>query len=329
MKFQAASICFFKNLLFLTCVILSAFYLGGVLYKIFLYNIVINCVILFGIISGIALVFIKILKYEREYVALLHFSQLTNTKLKELSILKPLAVRISRTNNLVSHTQVQTILDGVDKKNVEMLSVPKYINVASIIDKLGVNETDIMESFANLKESLRIPLLGMGIAFGCSLFALVGSIILSVMVMNLKKLGEAFLDKVEEWLASYTVSFDLAEENMQYHGELFSMGLLEKTIETIYSFQNQIHGLESARSDIISMQSEISKNLLKISEQFGATTGFGRLEQRLDAIAEKLSNIISIAEKTVQNTAIERQESTQSIQNEIRIISKILSNMAK
>ncbi len=350
MKLKAASICFSRNLLILTCIVLLFSFFINVLYKIFVYNIAINSVIFSCITFGILLIFSKIFKYDKEYAALLHFQQLTNAKLKELSILKPLALRISRTNNLISHTQVQIILDGIEKKNIEILSVPRYIantliflgllgtfwglshtigNVAGIIDKLGVDEADVMTSFTNLKESLRIPLLGMGTAFGCSLFALVGSIILGVMVMNLKKLGEDFADKVEEWLADYTISFSLAEENMNYHGELFSMGLLEKTIETIYSFQNQIHVLETMRSDVMSMQAEISKNLLKISEQLNATTGLVKLEQRLDNITEKLGNIASIIEKNTQSETLDRNEVAQAIQNEIRIIAKILSNMAK
>ena len=349
MRFKFALFCLIKNSVLCGLIAFLCVYLFPLLYKIFTYNVAINSLIVFSIVAAIVLIFSKTFQFEHEYIALQRFSQLNNAALRKFVFLKPITLYITRDNNLISHSQIQTVIDDVEKKIASSLILPKYIastliflgllgtfwglshtigNVAGIIDTLGVDESDVMVSFNNLKESLRIPLLGMGTAFGCSLFALVGSIFISVMVLNLKKLGDVFVDNVEEWIASYTINFNIPEENIEYHGELFSMGLLEKTIETIYAFQNQLNNLESTRVSIVQMQAELSQNLSKITDKM-LDINFQKIESVIDTISERLSSIGILLETAIKQNSSDKKSEIQVITNEIRFVSKILSNMAK
>ena len=271
--------------LFIVCLSFVFLLFFDLFEKAFLYNIYINSVIVSSFIIGLIISIIKIISYELEYKKLNNFDNLSKRELNSLRLLAPINLYINKNNKMLSQIKLQTLLSSIEKKVEESEHITKYLsgtliflglfgtfwglsqtigNVSSIIDNLGI-EQDASASFLKLKNSLKIPLEGMGIAFGCSLFGLFGSLILSFVVMIQKKISDKFLDKVEEWLSKHSIKLEISENNKNYNGQLFSMNLLEKTIETIYAFQHQLNDLSENRISLYTMQKEIGQKIADLS----------------------------------------------------------------
>ena len=370
MNFRSSAVCFWRISCFLLLIVALVFFLFDVLKHAFAYNIQINSVILVALLSGILFVYHRLFLYSREYLALLRFDNLSQKDIDNLRFIKPIVTYVGKNNRLLSQAKFQTVMASIEKKIDDYSQFPKYIsgvliflgllgtfwglshtigNVANIIDNLGIDQSDAAESFLKLKNSLKIPLAGMGIAFGCSLFGLSGSLILGFLNINQKKVSDDFLNKIEEWLTKRTISFDLADSQMEYHGTTFSMGLLEKTIETIYAFQSQLSDLDGNRMALYEMQKEISGKLSKLSDALMAhqdmIKALGKNQLELQAITVsvsqkvadgfskemlvKLNSIESLLNAVVQESVSSRQYIVDSLGNDIRMISKTLSAMMR
>ena len=189
----------------------------------------------------------------------------------------------------------------------------------------------------------------MGIAFGCSLFGLLGSLILGVFNLNQKRIANKFFDKVEEWLTKYSVSINSIEQNSEYHGQLFSMGLLEKTIETIYAFQNQLHDLDENRISLYNMQREVNKSIENLSnsllkhQEIIRMLGEHQLElqkavanlsnQFSGSIGSDLSNKLALIDnsinKMIQSNLSNRDYLVNNLGSDIKLVSKTLSSLIR
>jgi hypothetical protein len=258
-------------------------------------------------------------------------------------------------------------MSSIEKKIDDHDVVPKYIsgtliflgllgtfwglsntigNVANIIDNLGFGQEGAGDSFLKLKDSLKIPLSGMGIAFGCSLFGLASSLILGFLNISQRRVADNFLDKIEEWIAKYTISFDAVDNHQQYHGPMFTMGLLEKTVEMIYTFQGQLRDLDNNRGSLLLMQKEISQRLVQLSESILAhqemVKALGNNQSELqDAVIllskkigdsiwrevlQKLESIDITISSLAQNSVINREYIVDNLGRDIRMVSKTLSS---
>lgn len=362
MKLSSAKICLIKNSAFLICICLLAFYIRDVLVSIFMYNIQINSIILFCILSGVAIVYHRLFLYDREYSQLISFDKLSASDITKLKIIKPLFLHMNKSNRIISQTNMQTILGSIEKKVDDYASFPKYIsgtliflgllgtfwglshtigNVADIIDSLGMENKDAATSFVQLKNSLKIPLSGMGIAFGCSLFGLSGSLLIGFLIVNMRKMSDNFLDKTESWLTKNCVRFELQNNQDQYHGHTFSTVLMEKTIETIYAFQSQLNQLEKNRISVIDLQIEVSKKLSRLTDVMGEHQDIiGKLSQSQigaqsatknlnEEISSKLDSIDGTLKHLLHESSNERKAMSQSLGNDIRMVSKVLSSLIR
>ncbi|MDR1034750.1 MAG: hypothetical protein LBL32_02340 [Holosporales bacterium] len=366
MALSSSGFCFFRISIFLSMIAWMVVVLFGVLKNAFLYNIQINSVILLSLISGIIFIYFGIFKYNREYSKLMKFDTLPKSEIAKLTFLRPLSLYISRNNRIISQAKLQTVLSSIEARIDNFSVIPKYIsgvlvflgllgtfwglshtisNVANIIDNLGIENADAAGSFGKLKDSLKIPLSGMGIAFGCSLFGLTGSLILGFLNVNFKKVADAFFGKVEEWITKSTVSFDAVDNAQEYHGQIFSMGLLEKTIETVYAFQNQLRELDDDRLNLANMQSETYQRILKISEILAANQNLVKVmnENQLEFqntvrkmsdtfwqdISDKLTSINNTLSSIAHNSTTNRDYVVDNLGKDIRLISKTLSSLMR
>lgn len=370
MSFRSSAFCFWRISCFLLIIATLVFFLFDILKNAFTYNIQINAVILTALFSGILFVYHRLFLFSKEYRALSQFDSLTQKDIDGLRFIKPIAIYIGKKNRLLSQAKFQTIMASIEKKIDDYSQFPKYIsgvliflgllgtfwglshtigNVANIIDNLGIDQSDAAESFLKLKNSLKIPLAGMGIAFGCSLFGLSGSLILGFLNINQKKVSDDFLNKIEEWLTKRTISFDSVENKMEFHGTTFSMGLLEKTLEAIYAFQSQLSDLDGNRMALYNMQKEMSTKISKLTEALlthqDMIKVLGKNQLELQAVTvslsqkvaegfskemlTKLSSIESLLGSVVQESISGKQKIVDSLGNDIRMISKTLSAMMR
>ncbi len=368
MKLLAARNCLLRISVFLTLIGLVIFKLFDILKSAFLYNIQINSVILTSLAIGIGIIYNRVILYQKEFERLSNFERLRKDELSKTSLIKPITIYLSRSNKLISQQKLQTIMASVEKRVDDLCVLPKYIsgiliflgllgtfwglshtigNVANIIDNLGIEQSDSAESFLKLKNSLKIPLSGMGIAFGCSLFGLASSLILGFLNINQKKVADEFLGKVEEWISKYAISFDAVDNYNEYHGEVFSMGLLEKSIETMYAFQNQLKELEGNRISLFNIQRDISSKLTQLTDailmhqdviktlsanqiQLQSTTGIIAKkigDNSWNEILKKLESIDNTMHSLIKNSSSDRDYLLDSLGKEIRMISKTISSL--
>jgi biopolymer transport protein ExbB/TolQ len=352
--------------IFLILIAWLGYILFGVLKNAFLYNIQINSVILISLLFGVLFIYVGIFRYRSEYLKLLKYDTLPKSEIAKLRFLRPLSLYISRTNKIVSQAKLQTILSSVESRIDNFSAIPKYVsgvlvflgllgtfwglshtigNVANIIDNLGIENSDAAESFAKLKDSLKIPLAGMGIAFGCSLFGLSSSLILGFLNINLKKMADAFFGKVEEWVTKHAISFDAVDNAQEYHGQIFSMGLLEKTIETMYAFQNQLKDLDGDRSNLASMQGETYQKILKLAEILSANQNLVKIlsENQLELqntvkkmsdtfwqeIVDRLTTMNTTLNSIAHHSTTSRDYIVENLGKDIRLVSKTLSALVR
>ncbi|MDR1234407.1 MAG: hypothetical protein LBJ92_04690 [Holosporales bacterium] len=266
----------------------------------------------------------------------------------------------------MSQAKLQTILASMERKIDDFSAIPKYIsgiliflgllgtfwglshtigNVANIIDNLGIENADSTAAFMKLKDSLKIPLSGMGIAFGCSLFGLASSLIIGFLNINLKKVSDAFFSIVEEWIIKNAVSFDAVDNALEYHGQIFSMGLLEKTIETIYAFQTQLKELDGDRINLATLLSETYTKISRLSDTLLSNQEVvkvlgknqielqGMVKKMADVywkdIAEKLTSINSTISSMASYSSVNRDYIVENLGQDIRLISKTLSSLMR
>ncbi|NCB91962.1 MAG: hypothetical protein EOM40_05235 [Clostridia bacterium] len=300
----------------------------------------------------------------------MNFDKLSEYEIKKSKLIMPISLYISKTNKTISQSKLQTILSSIEKRVDDSSAFPRYIsgiliflgllgtfwglshtigNVAHIIDNLGVVGGDAAESFLKLKDSLKIPLEGMGIAFGCSLFGLAGSLVIGFLTSSKKKVADDFLNKVEEWITAHTVSFDVVDNMQEYHGAVFSMGLLEKSIETMYAFQNQLKEVEGNRVSLMTMQREVSNKLSKLTEALTMhqdiikTLGKNQIDlqnitmsltQKMtnpvwEEMVEKLDSIDKTISAMVQESVTGKEYIVDALGKDIRMISKTLSSLMR
>lgn len=366
-KLISARKCVVRISIFLLFIAVVAYILFDNLKHAFVYNIQINSIILTCFLSGIIFIYRRIFLYDKEYSNLISYEKLNKNEIDQLKLLSPISLYISRANKLASQSKLNSVMWSVEKRVDDCGALPKYLsgiliflglfgtfwglsqtigNVANIIDNLGIDQADATESFAKLKDSLKIPLSGMGIAFGCSLLGLSGSLILGFLNVNQKQVAANFLYKVEEWITKRTISLSTLErEASDYHGQIFSMGLLEKTIEMIYAFQNQLKEFEGNRITLMSMQKEFSSKISQLADavlkhqDLVQTLGAGQLElsnmtkkvnetvwsemlRKLDGIDKSLSDL-------AQGVYNNRDYIVENLGKDIRLISKTLSSLMR
>ena len=367
-KFSPAKMCLLRISAFLGLLIIPVVCLFEQLESAFMYNIAINSITLSCFLFGVFLVFSRVFTYDREFAKLLDFDKERRDGIEHSRLISPIVGYVSRHNKLVSQAKLNTILSSIERRVDDFASPIKYIcglliflglfgtfwglshtigNVANIIDNLGIEQADAATSFAKLKDSLRIPLSGMGVAFGCSLFGLSGSLILGFLNVNQKRVADGFLYEVEKWITKRTVSFDAVDNNQEYHGRILSMGLMEKTIEMIYAFQNQLKEFEGNRISLLDVQREFSTKLSQLvdavskHQELIKVIGNNQLELQSisttlskkvttsvwDDILKKLDGIEKSMNDAAQSAFSNREYVVENIGREIRMVSKTLSSL--
>ncbi|MDR3030889.1 MAG: hypothetical protein LBU35_00695 [Holosporales bacterium] len=370
MRLKSSISCIFRISIFLGLVVTLVIFLFDVLKSAFIYNAQINSIIILSLFLGILLVYRNLCLYLGEYSLLYKLDELSAKDVSKLKVIKPITLYITKTNKLISQSKLQTIMAGIEKKIDDYASFPRYIsgiliflgllgtfwglshtigNVANIIDNLGIEQSDAAESFLKLKNSLKIPLSGMGIAFGCSLLGLSSSLILGFLTINQKRAADDFIDKIEEWITKHTISFDSIDSQPEFHGSVFSMGLLEKTIETMYAFQNQLKDLDGNRATLFNMQKEVSGKISKLTEALtfhqDVIKALGKNQLELQTVtmnisqkmtdgvwkemAEKLTSIDAALNSMAQESISGKKYIVDTLSSDIRMISKTLSMLMR
>lgn len=226
-------------------------------------------------------------------------------------------------------------------------------SIGDVISGLSVpTGTDVGSMFDELKRALEKPLGGMGFAFSSSLFGLAGSLVLGFLELQASQAQNRFFNDLEDWLSGQT---RLSSGALMGEGEqpipVYVQALLEQTADSLENLQrtmergeeSRIHANQSIvqlgdRLGALTDQMRTEQNLmLKLAEtQMELKPIFARLADQMshggrqeDGLRTHLRNIDVQFSRLLEELSSGRNEMTQELRAEIRVLSRTLAALAE
>ncbi len=185
-------------------------------------NIAINCGIIFAALYGVVLILIRLHSAQNDFRVIERFGREANrgtpmSELLEKPWLKSVYVRhylehVANTGGTlasqIDQNAIENELHALQAEYNNRLELPQFLvgfmiamgllgtfiglletltGISGMLDGMGAPGVDVTKQFSNLVVELRKPLAGMGIAFSASMFGLVTSLMLAVMMINLRR----------------------------------------------------------------------------------------------------------------------------------------------
>lgn len=286
----------------------SIIFLFSYLKDVFLYNTILNTVIISVLVFGVVLCFWGIHRLNTDYV---WFESLLNQKkparLDSLKLfsLKPLAAIIE--GDYLPHQftplQVKTILSTIESRLEESRETQRYImnlliflgllgtfwglsltvgGISNVIGNVTMDGSDVKGAFEALKNGIHTPLSGMGTAFSCSMFGLAGSLIVGMLDLVLGKAYSDFYQFIENKLSQFvrftpfaSGALEASEDNPSA-GLSFSVNLLEQVVEGMASLHTIMRQSEENRTSLTRTVQNFSEKLSQMSEYIIAHQNFSQ-----------------------------------------------------
>ena len=223
--------------------------------------------------------------------------------------------------------------------------------VGSVIDGLSLKNDNLQGAFSNLKDGLAAPLAGMGTAFSSSLFGLAGSLALGFLDLQLGQAQNRFYKDLEEWLSGLTKlsSGGSGFVEGETSASAYQAALFEQTAESLDRLQRVIVRNEDQRQDnnksLIKMNDQISSVLNEIkggntllqklletqNRLLNSTLATEPSEQAeiLEATKIHLKNIENTAGLLLEDIRSGRDNSTDEIRQEIRLLARTIAALAE
>ncbi|WP_340149249.1 hypothetical protein [uncultured Sneathiella sp.] len=290
----------------------------------FFANPLLNGLIIFVLLFGIAFIFRQVfmLSGEVNWTHTLRRLESTQPTARPPRLLAPLATIIHDSKGPVrlSAMTMNTLLDSVSARLDEGRDISRYlINVLVFLGLLGtfwgLLETvdsvggaistlnvggggDFARIFDELKLGLEKPLSGMAVAFSSSLFGLSGSLILGFLDMQAGQAQNRFYTDLEEWLTSIT-RFTSSGSSIVSDGDqsvpAYVHALLEQTGESLNNLQRTLARNEDKRGSA-------ENSLISLSERLAALTDQMRTEQDLMVrLAENQTELKPVLERIAKS----------------------------
>lgn len=273
----------------------AVIFLHESLWRIFLYNLGLNCVIMSCLALGVFLGFSNLfrLRKEQKWLESYDYGKEQFPDTPKAKILASLAILLSDPHykGSLSTLACRSVLASVDGRLEETRDINRYLvgllvflgllgtfwglsetigAIAGVINSIDLSVGDVKDSFQNLKAGLQSPLSGMGIAFSSSMFGLASSLIVSFLDLQNSKANNAFYQRLEDRLAVDTRMASGGgeiSESSGGSGPAYSMGLLEQTIETMASLQTQVRRGEDNRVSVVKAMQTLSEKLSQMADQ--------------------------------------------------------------
>lgn len=222
--------------------------------------------------------------------------------------------------------------------------------IAGVVSSIDVSANDIKEAFQALKQGLQSPLKGMGTAFSSSMFGLGSSLVLGFLDLQVGKASQSFYQWLEEKML--LISGHSVPATSTHHGAAYSQGMLEQTAENLssvvqalhYHHENRLSIIKTVQhladkmeglTEVLSQQkkqldqlhynNEQTQEILKYLAAQASSNNFVQVSERMIKHLEGVdSNIARLLEESIQG----RQQLTQEIRSEIRMVAKTISALA-
>jgi hypothetical protein len=269
-----------------------------IVYRTFMYNPVLNGLILGVLLLGIIYAFRRVigLKPEIRWIEAFRASHPGFSLQAAPRLLAPVASVLGeqerRGRFVLPAMSARYLLDSISSRLDETRDISRYqvglliflgllgtfwgllgtiSSVGQVINELSVGEGDLVTVFDQLKAGLAAPMAGMGTAFSSSLFGLAGSLVLGFLDLQATQAQNSFYNDVEEWFSGLT---RLSGAEPLLGGSDVSIpayvqALLEQTAENLEGLQRSV-----ARSE---------------ENQVAVHSGLVALTERLSALGDQIA----------------------------------------
>jgi len=303
--------------LVLSAIVVAAAY--EVVFRIFMYNPVLNGLILGVLLLGIIYTFRRVLSLRPEirWIEAFRTSHPGFSLQAAPRLLAPVASILGeqerRGRFVLPAMSARYLLDSISSRLDETRDISRYQvglliflgllgtfwgllqtigSVGEVINELSVGEGDLVTVFDELKAGLAAPMAGMGTAFSSSLLGLAGSLIVGFLELQATQAQNSFYNDVEEWFSGLT-RLGSAEPFMGA-GDVsipaYVQALLEQTAENLEGLQRAV-----ARSE--ENQGMVHSGLISLTERLSALGDQIATEQallaRLIASQEELRPVLA------------------------------------
>ena len=264
--------------------------LNGLIVLVFLFGVILNFHSVFALYPEIKWVKASVLS-------------LTEQDLEKLRLLSPLALVLknnqAKGNAVLSPTIARTILDSVGTRLDESRDISKYLiglstflgllgtfwglmstvgAVGEVIRSLNVSGEEATQAFNTIKNSLELPLSGMGTAFSSSLLGLSGALVVGFLDLQAGRAQNNFYNGLDEYLASltrYSSSVGSQSDESVTSNGAYANALLEQVVESLADIRSQLKKAdtqtqERAQTDmeLLRVISKIDHNVNQIDKRF-------------------------------------------------------------
>lgn len=249
---------------------------------------------------------------------------LTESDLQKLRLLSPLALVLknnrAKGNAVLSPTIARTILDSVEMRLEESRDISKYLiglstflgllgtfwglmdtvgAVATVIKSLNVSGEEATEAFNTIKNSLELPLSGMGTAFSSSLLGLSGALIVGFLDLQAGRAQNNFYNGLDEHLASltrYSSSVGNGDDSVTSNGA-YANALLEQVVESLADIRLQLKKGESGAQERVQTDMDLLRIISRIDHNVNQIDK--RSEARQEILLREIRDSFKLLVRTI------------------------------
>lgn len=295
--------------IFLLLILVVVVFLYPVLQKAFISNIYINLIIVLSLVFGLVFCIYHLSKLNVDYSTLANFNKHKSPQalLHSSALLKNLVNQLTEIDGRYSFksSKIDTILESIDMSLMSVRETSRYLvgllvflgllgtfwgllktigSVGTVIEGLGIDDTNVAGFFNSLKEGLNAPLQGMSVAFSSSLLGLAGSLILGFVDLNIGQAQNKFSQFMEKTL------------NNNSSPDFINTGSSDPTtLAAIQKIYDNLDSLVFALKETSQNQSQIFSYMQSLSEQMKELNSHSREQDK------KLSNFLSTQLNTQSN----------------------------
>lgn len=280
----------------------------------------------FGFLFGVGLNFHSVFALYREIRWIKSpVLSLSNTDLEKLRLLSPLALILknnqAKGNAVLSPTIARTILDSVGMRLEESRDISKYLiglstflgllgtfwglmatvgAVADVIRSLNVSGEEATQAFNTIKNSLELPLSGMGTAFSSSLLGLSGALIVGFLDLQAGRAQNNFYNGLDEHLASLTryssAVGSQSDESVTSNGA-YANALLEQVVESLADIRSQLQKTETKAQERIQTDMDMLRFISRIDHNVNQIDK--RSEARQETLLREVRDSFKLLVRTI------------------------------
>ena len=315
-----------RMFLFLLLVAGACAVLFPALENAFLTNPALNGLIVLVFLFGVGLNFHSVFALYREIRWIKSpVLSLSNTDLEKLRLLSPLALILknnqAKGNAVLSPTIARTILDSVGMRLEESRDISKYLiglstflgllgtfwglmatvgAVADVIRSLNVSGEEATQAFNTIKNSLELPLSGMGTAFSSSLLGLSGALIVGFLDLQAGRAQNNFYNGLDEHLASLTryssAVGSQSDESVTSNGA-YANALLEQVVESLADIRSQLQKTETKAQERIQTDMDMLRFISRIDHNVNQIDK--RSEARQETLLREVRDSFKLLVRTI------------------------------